>query len=419
MSYLRSFRMVIVGLSFVSAILSACAPSPAPLATVAGDSAAVNSPQSPAAASSATTSRSSLLTTAFAVASSMPVDPHGRDRSRLQEAVARACLDSDMVDQAAELADQMQGWRRGHVIALCGQYFARRGQTGSARDCADRALLVDVGDTTWGKDVVVTEVAKIYVLLGDESRAYSLVAVGQPTERGQVETARTARVPMDQMDGQADMFDQAIATGNFDLARGGIDGYLVWLDRVIGDAPRRARALTALSGAFPGLPLDLQVRYRVQLAEVLYSRGYKELAKTEVDRASALFKATVFLPEDTAPLGAVIAKARFRMGDADSARSELRALRAAYNAQSDLIVNLRRAASLRALAEGFLLLGDSDDAVESYKAALDAGAINPNARPRAEDLSATCVSMAMSGFQPSPEFMLRIDNLRAGLVDPW
>lgn len=419
MSYLRSFRMVIVGLSFVSAILSACAPSPAPLATVAGDSAAVNSPQSPAAASSATTSRSSLLTTAFAVASSMPVDPHGRDRSRLQEAVARACLDSDMVDQAAELADQMQGWRRGHVIALCGQYFARRGQTDSARDCADRALLVDVGDTTWGKDVVVTEVAKIYVLLGDESRAYSLVAVGQPTERGQVETARTAQVPMDQMDGQADMFDQAIATGNFDLARGGIDGYLVWLDRVIDDAPRRARALTALSGAFPGLPLDLQVRYRVQLAEVLYSRGYKELAKTEVDCASALFKATVFLPEDTAPLGAVIAKARFRMGDADSARSELRALRAAYNAQSDLIVNLRRAASLRALAEGFLLLGDSDDAVESYKAALDAGAINPNARPRAEDLSATCVSMAMSGFQPSPEFMLRIDNLRAGLVDPW
>jgi tetratricopeptide (TPR) repeat protein len=349
----------------------------------------------------------------------MPVDPHGRDRSRLQEAVARACLDSDMVDQAAELADQMQGWRRGHVIALCGQYFARRGQTDSARDCADRALLVDVGDTTWGKDVVVTEVAKIYVLLGDESRAYSLVAVGQPTERGQVETARTAQVPMDQMDGQADMFDQAIATGNFDLARGGIDGYLVWLDRVIDDAPRRARALSALSGAFPGLPLDLQVRYRVQLAEVLYSRGYKELAKTEVDCASALFKATVFLPEDTAPLGAVIAKARFRMGDADSARSELRALRAAYNAQSDLIVNLRRAASLRALAEGFLLLGDSDDAVESYKAALDAGAINPNARPRAEDLSATCVSMAMSGFQPSPEFMLRIDNLRAGLVDPW
>lgn len=419
MSYLRSLRMMIVGLSVVSAIPSACAPSLAPLATAPGHSAAVSSAQSQATASSAATSRSSLLATAFAVASSMPVDPHGRDRSRLQEAVARACLDSDMVDQALELADQMQGWRRGHVIALCGQYFARRGQADSARDCATRALLVDVGDTTWGKDVVVTEVAKIYVLLGDEAKAYSLVAVGQPAERGQVETARTARVPMEQMDAQADMFDQAIATGNFDLARGAIDGYLIWLDRVIDDAPRRARALAALSSAFPGLPLDLQVRYHVQLAEALYSGGYKELAKAEVERASALFKATVFLAEDTAPLGAVIAKARFRMGDTDSARSELRRLRAAYNAQSELIVNLRRAASLRALAEGFLLIGDTDVATECYKAALDAGAINPNARPRAEDLSATCVSMAMSGFQPSPEVMLRIDNLRAGLVDPW
>lgn len=364
-------------------------------------------------------SRKSLLVTAFAVASSMPIDPHERDRARAQEAVAQACLDSGLLDQAEECADQMEGWRRGNVIALLGQRYAALGQTEEARECATRALLVDVGDTTWGMDIVVTEVARIYVKLGDEGKAFALVTEGQSAERGRVEAARTAKLSEAQLDVQADMFDKAIATMNFDLVRGGIDGYFAWLERVMDDAPRRERALKALRSAIPGLPFDIQVRSGVQLADALCAHGYKEAAALEVDRASKLFRATVFLPEDTAPLGVVIAKARFRMGDVNAARAELQRLRLEYEARAETIVNLRRAASLRALAEGYFLIGDSADAVRCYGAALDAGALNPNARPRAEDLSATCVSMAMSEFVPSPELLLRIEHIRAGLADPW
>jgi tetratricopeptide (TPR) repeat protein len=313
----------------------------------------------------------------------------------------------------------MQGWRQGNVIALLGQRYAALGQNDRAQSCAARALLVDPGESTWGKDIVATEVARIYVKLGDDSKAYATVPADLQAERGRVEAERTAKLPDAQLDAQADMFDKAIATMNFDLARGGIDGYLAWLDRVIDDAPRRERALKALSAALPGLPFDLQVRGNVQLADVLFAHGYKELATLQVDRASELFRATVFLPEDTAPLGVVVAKARIRLGDTKAGRAELRRLRTEYEVRAETIVNLRRAASWRALAEGYLLLGDTDDAGYCYAAALDAGALNPNARPRAEDLSATCVSMAVSGFMPPPELLLRIENIRAGLADPW
>jgi hypothetical protein len=127
----------------------------------------------------------------------------------------------------------------------------------------------------------------------------------------------------------------------------------------------------------------------------------------------------VFLPEDTAPLGVVVVKARIRMGDANAARAELQRLRAEFEPRAETIQNFLRAASWRSLAEGYQLLGDTNDVGRCYAAALDAGALNPNARPRAEDLSATCVSMAVSGFMPSTELLLRIEHIRAGLADPW
>ena len=423
MSNTRTFSVATLALAALVALPAACSSggSQAPGAHgVAESTSSVKASSSTVAPSAASTaSRASLLATAFAGVSKMPLDPHERDRARIQESVVKACIELGLLDLAAQCADQMQGWRQGNVIALLGQRYADLGQGDQARECARRALLVPPGESTWGSDIVATEVAKIYVKLGDESKAYATVAADLQAERGRIEAERIAKLPEAQLDAQADMFDKAIATQNFDLARGGIDGYLAWLDRVIDHAPRRERALKALSAAFPGLPWDLQVRCNVQLADVLFAHGYKELATLQVDRASELFRATVFLPEDTAPLGVVVAKARIRMGDANAGRAELRRLRSEYEARAETIVNLRRAASWRALAEGYQLLGDTDDARHCYAAALDAGAINPNARPRAEDLSATCVSMAVSGFMPPTELLLRIEHIRAGLADPW
>ena len=424
MSYTRLLSFATVVLAALAALPAACSSGSTKDRSEHGVSASFSTAKASGANVSPATvdltrSRASLLATAFAAASRMPIDPHAPDRARVQEAVVQACLELGFLDQAAQLAYQMQGWRQGVVIALLGQRYAVLGQSDKALECAARALLVDVGESTWGKDFVATEVARIYVKLGDEGKAYATVSPNQEAELGRVEAERTAKLPESQLDAQADVFDKAIATMNFDLVRVGIDGYLAWMNRVVDDAPRRERALKALSAAIPGLPLDLQVQCNVQLADVLFAHAYKELATLQLDRASELFRATVFLPEDTAPFGVIVAKSRIRMGDANAARAELQRLHAEFEARAETIVNLRRAASWRSLAEGYQLLGDTEDAGRCFAAALDAGALNPNARPRAEDLSATCVSMAVSGFMPSTELLLRIEHIRAGLADPW
>jgi hypothetical protein len=50
---------------------------------------------------------------------------------------------------------------------------------------------------------------------------------------------------------------------------------------------------------------------------------------------------------------------------------------------------------------------------------IEEGAENPNARPRAEDLVETLLSMAQVGFEPEPKLIERIEEITAGLRDPW
>ncbi len=375
--------------------------------------------QSSAGSSPTTASRDALLEIAFQIGTSIPTEPHARDRARMQALVAQTCLDNGSLDQAIKYASKIDGWRQGEMFALIGQRYATMNDPQHARDFAARAIEVAAGETDWRHERVITESAKLYVQLGDTAKAYELVQGATQAELGKIEVARTVTMLPAQLDTQADMFDKAIATKNFDLVRGAIDGYMAWLDRVSDDEIRSNRALKAIDNAIPGLPLDLQVKCEIDLADLLYKNHHTDLALVKLHSATEIFSSTTFLPEDVAPLGALVARAHQRMGDTQGARQQLQKLHSEHSTRRDGIVDLRRATSLRALAEGFCELGDRDEAIACYAAALEEGAINPNARPRAEDLCATCISMAKYGILPTSDLMRRIDSIRNSLTDPW
>ena len=375
--------------------------------------------QTPASPPLANLSRDDLLDLAFQISTSIPIEPFASDRARMQALVAQACIKNGSLIQAIQYASKIEGWRQGELFALIGQQYASANETQPARDFAARAMEVAANEIDWRRERIVIETAKLYLQLGDSTKASALVEGATQAELGKIEAARTAIMLESQLDLQADMFDKALATKNFDLARGGIDGYLAWLDRVSEDEIRTTRALKAIDDALPGLPFDLQVKYGIDLADHLHKNLKRDLAILKLDKATEIFSATTFLPEDVAPLGAMIARARIRMGDEQSARVLLQRFYKEHSTRREGIVNLRRATSLRALAEGFCELGDRDDAIACYTWALEEGTINPNARPRAEDLGATCISMAEYGISPTPDLMHRIDTIRNSLTDPW
>ena len=108
-----------------------------------------------------------------------------------------------------------------------------------------------------------------------------------------------------------------------------------------------------------------------------------------------------------------------RIDPVRSGLADVDAARALFDEQREKIVNIYRARVLRALAESYQEMGNAGDALRCYIRAVDAGVENPNSRPRADDLAATCASMAIHGVSPDGELWDRLTSICDKLGPPW
>jgi tetratricopeptide (TPR) repeat protein len=403
--------------ALLAGLLAGCATGPSvPESRLPASAGSPAAPDVPPASGSVP---ASLVAAAEDVAGRIPSQPHGRDRAMMLEEAVKGWIALGDLARAEAGMRRIGDWRRGEATALVAQARAARGELEAARRLAAEARELGAREEDWRRDRIGAEVARTLAMTDDLGQIDGLVDPMAAAEAGNVAAAVTAVVPADRLEAQATVFDKAIGTGAFDLVRGGLDGYLAIMRRSDCDDAWRARAVAALDGALPGLPYDLRVQYLVTLADVLGAQGRVDEARAALGRADREMAAAAFLPEDIVPIGAPIAVARGRIGDPDAARAALRSLRSTFEARREEVVDLRRATSWRALASAFMGLGDRADAEACFAAALEDGALNPNARPRAEDLCRTLLAMARCGFAPTDGMDRRIDAIRAGLVDPW
>jgi hypothetical protein len=157
----------------------------------------------------------------------------------------------------------------------------------------------------------------------------------------------------------------------------------------------------------------------IELTGYALDHGDNRKALDLVEESVAMVKGSTWAPEDRIPKMAQLAGLRHRAGDDAKARSEADAALALFDAERDHIVDIRRAGALRPLAETYQSLGDMGAARAAYAKAIEEGVLNPNSRPRAEDLSATCCSMAVHAFEPDEKLRARILEVRSKLSDPW
>jgi hypothetical protein len=101
------------------------------------------------------------------------------------------------------------------------------------------------------------------------------------------------------------------------------------------------------------------------------------------------------------------------------ARAELEAALRSWHEERDAIVDIYRAGTLRPLAFACYTIGDPEQAEQLLALALEEGQVNPNSRPRCDDLVATCVALATRGIDPAPATWERLREIRRGLGNPW
>ena len=361
--------------------------------------------------------RTALLDLAFDAASAIPMDPHIKDRSRAQEAVVEALFELDQPRTALDRADRIENWRRG----LGHADFAYYAVTHDDLDVEPHLVLAReiAGDTEdWRRDRINVRVARVYAWMGDVETATSLEA-DDSAESGTIATVVARRMAPEKFDTLMASLDEMIATNHFDLTRNALHVAAELFDRFFADPERRDRAEERIRTGWAKTPYQVRIELLMTLAESALKHGDAERALALLDDADAIVEETSWTAEFKVPLVARIASVRGRAGDRDGARARLEGALALYDAELRTIANVFRAEALRPVAEAYVSAGDRQAAVAVYRRAVEAGVENPNSRPRALDLSATCISLAMQDIEPDPALAARLAEIRAQLGSPW
>jgi hypothetical protein len=277
------------------------------------------------------------------------------------------------------------------------------------------------GAQDWPKDRIRVKMAQTYTWLGQPEKAAELEAGVVDSEAGKVDAVRAQRASADDYARLIEQLDAVIAKGGFEPSYNALGVYAQLYDRNFADAARRAQTKEKIRVAWSKLgPCSSgSRRFRSSPASRSRTRTAPRRWRSCRKRASSAAGAR-WTPE------AQVAGDGAARRPAPSARA--RASRRAPSSTPRWRFSTRSARGSRTStaqarcvrsprpAQG---VGDESGALKLYARAVEAGVENPNSRPRAEDLAATCRSMAVHEVEPDAALRARMKQIRAALGDPW
>lgn len=409
--------------------LALAALSPAFATDDSGSSAAPEVAEAPLAAH-----RLESLDLAFAVASLIPTDPHITEQTRCQHEAVLVALELDALDRARRYADVINEWRRGLSYADIAWHLAKRSEPGVAESkdrlreieeylALARAIGYRSGD--WQRQEIFSRILQARAALGVDPVAAErdLRDPEADPPRLRADGAEGAELIDRRADAFFDRQVEALAilieSKNFELVRHAMAAYAALHDDVHENVDRRRRIVAAVREGWSPLPYRIRIEVAEEFARSSMRHGDLDGAKEHLEIAEGFLAGSGWLAEDRIAIIGRLARLRAELGDREGAKRRVDEALSLFGEARASIIDIHRGAALRPVAEACVAIGDADAAQAAYRLAVDEGAINPNARPRAEDLSAAYASMARVGFEPSEELRARMREIREGLTAPW
>lgn len=367
-----------------------------------------------------------LLDVAMDAASKMPLNPHIKNRSRAQHAVAMAALRLDQPRLALGYMSRIDNWRKGVVSAEYMIYAARRGHTQNM-DYYDRIAQASAKLSTqdWRREHIYVRLAQARLLMGNPAPAKQFnTQLTNPSYVGQTTQAEIETLDRDDEATYSRLvtaLDSYIKQGHYEIIINSGQAYVDLYRKQYLNPSRRQAIETKLRKAYENMPGPETIDLLLGLADATIDNKDMDKALAFLGEAKGLYEKTGWNPgrEYRSDYAARLAERYVRAGDADKARPILDAALAIYNEHEQRVFDIWRADCLRPLAGAYQSLGDTKPARSLYARALEAGGLNPNGRPQSEDLAATCTSMALYAFEPDKALWDEIDRLADQLSAPW
>ncbi len=363
-----------------------------------------------------------LLDTAFEVACSIPKEPFVKDRCLAQEKVVDTCLKLDQPIKALLFANQIDDWRRGLCYANIAYYLALKGDTKERIEkglhLAEQIAALDHGQK-WRSDRIKARIAQVYTVLGQPEKAEPFRKDLVDSESGQVEATEAKISVQDDFDQHIQTLDGLVALFGFDTTISALHGYAQLFNRFYDNPERRALAEEKIKKAWTKVPLPIKMDILTELTNIAIAHKDHQKAAELINQMRIFLDEYQWPLENYIPVCSKVIELNYQIGNTQTAKDEAEKLVREYDEKYKGITDIYRAGALRPLAEACRAIGQTDLAMAVYKKALEAGNQNPNSRPRAEDLSATCSSIALSGTEPDDESWNLIHSIQGSLQEPW
>jgi hypothetical protein len=396
---------------------------------VAPGAGATKEAATPAAAKSASWSKlpawsAALYDAAIGAAERMPLDPHIKNRSKVQEELASGLLAAGEVDRAHALALSIANWRKGCVLADCAYECTVQGRDADAEAHLALAIKVlgqqsDEEVQIWQKGRIRAKIARTMLRQGRLEAAAPYLVDLEPSEAKLVADERARTAPFEDFEQQVGSLAPALSGTNFDAIKAAMETATLVYERWYERREEREKVEALLRANWDKLPRDLRLAAILRMSESALKRGDKGVSLKLLDETRLLVDALRWLPEHRLPTEARIAELLHKAGEVDRAAQVVAAALQYYEAERPKIVNIERAGALRPMAESLARMDRRSEALALYKRVVEEGMENPNARPRLDDLAATVVSMVGVGLEPDAALAARIAEIGAKLDHPW
>lgn len=362
-----------------------------------------------------------LLNIAFETASTMPLKPHVKNRSKAQEKVVKTCLALDQPELAEEYAKNIVNWRRAMCQAEIAHYYALNGDKVNALQSLEYANEMIEGKEffqKWREKRIRTKIAKTHDLLGQSQKANIILSsIEDPNDK--LAKAKTVASADESFAAKVETLDGLIKSGSFEIIIFSLQQYVKLHDEFYNDTEKRSFVEEKIRTSWNKIPYKIRVEILISLAENALTYKDNNKAYDLIDEIQEFLDNPNWSLEILFPLTAKLVELQFKANLPEEAIKEADTAVEKFQNIKDHITDIYRAETIRPLAEAYQKIGEVDKSLKVYKIAVEEGDSNRNSRPKVMDLSETCCSMALHSVEPDAELWARIEQISDGLGDPW
>jgi len=368
--------------------------------------------------------RIELLELAFDAASRLPLDPHVKNRSKIQAEVIDACIEHGLFERAEEYAAEVADWRRGVVLGELAHQAARRGDIANADrlTAAARAELLSsiaAEEQEWRSQSILAKMALTELTLGRTESVLKLEREIEHSERLELVRAKAHILPEEDLELQVDEYQKLLESKDFEIMRNALSGTIELHDRFYEREQVRSQVEALVDEGSRTMPSTMRFDFMCRLTEQALQHGDRAHAAKRLEAVQRVFDEARWIPEDHVPGLARLGSLRFRTGSTSQGLGQLGAALGVFEAERYRVPDVFRGDALRPVAQAYMEVGEPENALSVYRKLVEEGALNPNSRPRAQDLVRTALALVHLNLRPDDALRSRIEELGRGLGEPW